>query len=592
MVRLLLSVLFFSSATFSLAAEEMPETEKAEQASTEQGAALTVSINGLNDESLQKNAEAFLAVFEENGKTVKNPSYTEFLIKTGSEQIQQALQPFGYYSAIVDTQINKTPNSWTVDYQVSKGNPVIAKTVEVAIDGEGQQQKEYQELLAKYPIKVGDVLVQQKYKDFKGDLEAAATTYGYFDAGYTKKSIHIHEDYRGADIHLTYDTGQRYQFGSTTIEQDFLDPDVFERFITYEAGDAYSSKTLGSVQRDLYNSNYVKMIDVTAEPVKGDKSVPVHFTIQPKANKKHTFAIGYGTDTGARTRYDFDWRWVNRRGHQFKSKIYLAEKVQEMGAQYRIPAARPATDYYKIFTDVRRDHSGDNESLMWNVGGAYHDKVGNWKREFGIKWQQEDFELGNDSGNIGLLTPYTVFTYRKVDDPLDVSRGLFLQGKLTGAHESMLSDTTFLQAVATAKVVRRLNKKHKVKLGAAIGQTWVDDFHELPTAYRFFTGGDRTIRGYKFHKIGDRDSSGDNVGGDRMYHVSAEYEYFFREKMAAAAFVDAGDAFSEDSAALKVGAGVGFHYYSPIGPIRIDVAHGFDEPGDDIRLHLNIGPEL
>lgn len=562
------------------------------KSSANSGPALTVSINGLNDETLLANAKAFLEIDKENGQVIKNRSYLQFLSEAGVEQIQQSLQPFGYYLATVDMQRDEGEKAWKVTYNVTLGKPVTVKHIDVTIAGEGKSQQEFKLLVADYPLKIGETLRQQRYTAFKDDLLALATTDGYFEGKFTQKQIILSDDLEKADIVVAYDTGKRYVFGKTTFTQDFLDDDVFQRFVTYQDGAAYSSKSIADVQRDLYNSNYVKMIDVTAEPVAKDKNVPVNFAITPKKNKKHTFAFGYGTDTGIRAKYDFDRRWVNRRGHQFKANVYAAQEKQSLGAEYRIPAARPATDYYKFFANAKRDVSGSKDSLLWNLGAAYHDQHGNWVREVGIKWQQEDFTLGNDSGNVGLLTPYASLTYRKVDNPLNISRGLLLSASVAGAHKSALSDVSFLQAVARAKVVRRFGKVNKVSLSGGVGRTWVSDFHQLPADYRFFTGGDKTIRGYRFESIGERDSSNTNIGGNKMYYMSAEYEYFFRKDMAAAVFVDAGDSYAENSAKLKIGAGVGFHYYSPIGPIKVDIAHGFDEPGDDIRLHLNIGPSM
>jgi translocation and assembly module TamA len=60
-----------------------------------------------------------------------------------------------------------------------------------------------------------------------------------------------------------------------------------------------------------------------------------------------------------------------------------------------------------------------------------------------------------------------------------------------------------------------------------------------------------------------------------------------------AVFVDAGNAFDEQfSDDVKVGAGLGVRWSSPIGPIRIDVAAGVSESSVPIRLHFFIGPSL
>ena len=42
---------------------------------------------------------------------------------------------------------------------------------------------------------------------------------------------------------------------------------------------------------------------------------------------------------------------------------------------------------------------------------------------------------------------------------------------------------------------------------------------------------------------------------------------------------------------MKTGVSVGFRWFSPVGPLRIDLAHGF-ESNNLVRFYLNFGPEL
>lgn len=583
--RIGLSLFLFCCQSIGFAAEQTTNAD------TERPV-LAFELVGLSDETYRENALAFLDIDDDEGQPISNPSYADYLAQLGVEQIQQSLQPFGYYLATVKSEVKKTPKQWTVRYQVNKGKPVRIRQIDIKVDGAGKNDADFVELLGKYPLKKGDILQQEKYTDFKNKILAQALANGYFDGQFTQTQIRLSDDLQSADIYVTYDSGKRYVFGKTTFKQDFLDEDVFQRYVGYEPGEVYASKSIADLQRDLYNSGYVKVIDVSTTPNVADKSVPIELAITPQKNKKHKFSIGYGTDTGVRAGYHFDWRWVNRRGHQLKSDVFASQKLLKASAEYRIPAKHPATDYYKLFTNVKKDSSGDVDSTLWNVGGAYRDKVGDLTREIGIKWQQEDFTLGNDSGKIGLLTPYAKLTYRRADDFMNTNDGLLLEGTVTGGHTAMLSDVSFLQAVAKAKYIRRIGEVNKITVSGALGRTWVDNFRQLPADYRFFTGGDRTIRGYAYQSIGDIDSSGANVGGDKMYRVSGEYEYFFKENMALAAFVDGGDVYSTEAALFRVGAGVGFHYYSPIGPIKVDVAHGFDKPGDKVRLHFSIGPDL
>jgi translocation and assembly module TamA len=119
----------------------------------------------------------------------------------------------------------------------------------------------------------------------------------------------------------------------------------------------------------------------------------------------------------------------------------------------------------------------------------------------------------------------------------------------------------------------------------------VDDFDQLPPSQRFFAGGDRSVRGYPYQKIGPRNADGLVIGGERLLTASVEIERLIYGDYGVAAFVDAGDAF--DSAPdIKVGAGVGFRWRSPIGMVRLDVAHPFDDPDDNYRIHFTIGSDL
>jgi translocation and assembly module TamA len=60
-----------------------------------------------------------------------------------------------------------------------------------------------------------------------------------------------------------------------------------------------------------------------------------------------------------------------------------------------------------------------------------------------------------------------------------------------------------------------------------------------------------------------------------------------------ALFVDAGDAFvGNGDFDARIGIGLGLRWRSPVGPVRVDVAHGIDNRDQSIRIHLSMGPDL
>jgi translocation and assembly module TamA len=58
----------------------------------------------------------------------------------------------------------------------------------------------------------------------------------------------------------------------------------------------------------------------------------------------------------------------------------------------------------------------------------------------------------------------------------------------------------------------------------------------------------------------------------------------------AAAFYDVGNAFNSfREMDLAQGAGIGCRYYTPVGPIKLDIARQIGTPEPAFRLHLGFG---
>ena len=120
-----------------------------------------------------------------------------------------------------------------------------------------------------------------------------------------------------------------------------------------------------------------------------------------------------------------------------------------------------------------------------------------------------------------------------------------------------------------------------------------DPLSDLPPSLRFFAGGDQSVRGYAYQSLGPRDATGQVVGGKHLLVGSVELERALFKDWGVSTFYDAGNAFdSFTEVSLLQGAGVGLHYYTPVGALNLSLARqiGVDDPG--FRIHFTVGFEL
>ncbi len=125
------------------------------------------------------------------------------------------------------------------------------------------------------------------------------------------------------------------------------------------------------------------------------------------------------------------------------------------------------------------------------------------------------------------------------------------------------------------------------------------DSDRVPIFDRFFLGGPRTIRGFKFREVGPKDDTGEPIGGKSEAYGTAEYTIPVAEKVRFATFYDVGmvwpDAYQFDFNNLNSSFGVGVRFDFPMFPIQLDYSWPLrtdewnDRPGGRFSFWLGYG---
>jgi translocation and assembly module TamA len=559
-----------------------------------------VRVEGL-EEPLEENVRAFLSIASLGEEPAEGEDPVPFsdneirrLHRQAPGEVRQALQPFGFYSPTVESSLVREDGGWVATYDVDAGAPTRVEHAEIAVEGEAADLPEVKALLADIGIAEGDVLSHPAYESAKNGLLEAVYSAGYLDAKYRRSEMLVHPERQRAGIYLLLESGSRYFFGDVEIEQDVLDPAFVRRFNDIERGEPFDTERLIDLQLGLSGSDYFSTVDVRVHRERtADFHVPVTVTALPRDPQSYSVGLGYGTDTGPRLTIGTEFRRINRRGHQLTADIQLSAVRNSFIVQYHVPIENVTTDRLTYFTSLQRVEIGDADSDVFSVGASREDSWHGLRRRFYLRFDRENFTFGEQpGGDATLLYPGINLTYQRANDTLFPRRGVSASLDLHGAPGSFLSETSFLQATLGLRTVFPLGARGRLLLRGDAGVTAAANFADLPPSQRFFTGGDRTVRGYGFEELSPEDSFGNDVGGQYLLVGSVEADYLVWGNFGVAAFVDTGNAMNDVSGDLATGVGLGLRYRSPVGMIRIDFAHPLDDPEQNFRLHISLGPDL
>ena len=446
-------------------------------------------------------------------------------------------------------------------------------------------------------LQPGSVLNHGRYEDAKRLIQNQASRYGFFDGRFSQQRLEIDPAAGVADIELVFVSGPRYSLGDIAFSGDFpFDEELLLRMVPFDPDTPYDSELIAELYQALQSSGYFESVRVDAIPTQADQlRIPVAVALQVREPRTMGLGLGFSTDVGPRLRANWTRHWRNPQGHSYGVETELSAPRQNVGLWYDIPGDPPLTDKLRLAGGYQYEELASKDSLsrLLTLGPEWHSqRSGGWQRVLSVKWQREEYRLGDDSGLSTLLMPGVSYSLLRSDNRLDPNQGYRVQFDLRGAVDGVLSDANVLHGNVMLKGLTTVFDNHRLLGRVQFGGTETNGFSAVPPSLRFFAGGDQSVRGYDYQSLSPENNRGDKIGGRYLFTASAEYQYSLTDKWRLATFIDQGNSFNSlDIPTLKTGVGFGVRWVSPVGPLRLDLAHALDDDGG-VRLHFSMGPEL
>lgn len=580
-----------------------------------------VSISGIQGKLLT-NVKRTLSIAQEH-KDPWSERRIRSLFRVGRAEARKALEPFGYYNPSVKSTLRPPPPDggevWHASYTIEKGPPTTVKKLKLDITGPGADHPALEQVVAESTLHKGDQLHHSDYKATKGALSSAAYSAGFLQAHFARSVIRVNPETNEAVIKLVMATGERFYFGRVHVKQDFLKPDFVHKFVPFETGQPFKADRLLDMQLVFSQTDYFSQVMIDARRdkayralpiadwfyrllwpspytwrVPGQLRVPIDVAVKPSKPQHYRISAGYGTDTGPRAGFGVKFRHLNEYGHQFRLDVRVSAIEQTVHASYDIPIENVIRDRLSFVGALSSQEFGDVTSNFIRVGVVRDTGWAQGRNRPYLKAQFETYDLHDGAGyrEALLIYPGYTWTLHWIDDVLKTRKGFALRFDVRGASQALGSSTDYLRGKLSGGLIWPMTQRTRLLLRGSLGAMSVDEFKKLPPSQRFFAGGGSSVRGYGYQELSPVNDGNVDVGGKYLATASIETDYRFYKDFYLAAFYDVGNASNSLSMDLKSGVGVGFRWASPVGMIRLDLAHPLDDPDTSIRIHFSIGPAL
>ncbi len=421
---------------------------------------------------------------------------------------------------------------------------------------------------------------------------AAEITTGLANQGFVfaevRTSTDIDPEKGTVDVHLTADPGTRRALRRVEIQGLRRTSRAFVRKqIPLREGRVLTRDQIDQSLQKVYRLGLWKRMDLDLRPV-GDDAADVSLTLEEADSRRLGFGIGWGT--WELLRGTVRYRDFNLTGHARYFEADATVSIRHQGLDLRIE------DPWIL---------GDQQILSFGIGGfrrreryyAFHDIHAQlyYERLFGDGWTfrtgyrfeaksafdmdpfiPED-EQSDIQGFSRAAGPFVRLRWDRRDHLFLPTDGWLLQGSAYWSEPSLGASLSYLELEFRGSDF--LSLRDGTVLGSQVQLSTreiLDGSPTLPIQDRYFLGGGESARAYGQDQLTIVDRFGNGVGGLTRFMATVELRQRLVDLLHGAVFVDVGHLSGPSFSFRGVwgwGPGVGLRYYTPVGPVRFDLAY-------------------
>jgi len=541
--------------------------------------------------------------------------YSETEVKKDVIRIKHFYERRGFPDVKVDYEAKEGNRSWKkkVIFKITEHQPIIIKNLTYSCQADSATKSyilesiDFNKTKKKLPYQPGKRYATINQPDVKGGLINTMKNLGF---AYARVTIAAQVDsaFKQADLNITLEPGPKTYIDSVEVTGRY---NVSENFVIRQSGlkkgQLFSAKKLQDSQRELFNHPLFRFATIGVPKQPHDSSIVLQ--VRVRENALHTISgkVGFGRDEYARGEVTWTNRNIWNLGHQFTTSARASFIEQRLSMDYLLPY---------IFNN--------KSSIVINPFGQHLLEPSYELFRYGFNnsfvYQYTRSTTGSISYELTRNRELTQNTFSNLPDSVrkyNISAiqlsGYYGQGFLGNQvgwvvqpyaeFSGLLGSAAFKFEKLSLDVRRYFQLNKSLKLAGRVqgGTIFYTQSDSLPSNIRFYAGGTNTVRGWSRQSLGPKrvilDENGNfkryvPTGGHVLFNFNVELRQqldFFINGLGLAVFLDGGQVWSDikdtGNRPIQYGAGGGFRYQSPIGPVRVDIGYKLNPTDQDLDIY-------
>jgi translocation and assembly module TamA len=560
-------------------------------------------IVGVEDKQLRGDLEALSQLKKLEDRPPPSDAALRRRADDDLERLRPAVQAAGYWAGELAYDIDLGADPPKVTIRVTPGPRYTLRRVTFQTpDGGTPIHLERYHPLA-FGLELGGPARTAPILAAEGRVAGEYAKIGYPFAKVTGRRVVVDHATRTMDVTYTVVPGPEIRFGRYEIVGlDRLDPAYVENRITWKAGDVYDSRQVEETRKALTNSGLFSSVRIALDKENapaGPGPVPVTLTLAERLPRSIGAGLRYDTTEGFGARAF--WEHRNLFGHAERLRVSVDFAQSRLGVlgNFRVPDFfRPDQDFVseaELADDTPPAYDARRLAFFSGLERRFGPALTGGA---GGRFEQEFIDSPNLPGGSE--------TYTLVGAPLFLRRDTTndLLNPRTGTRSALTvtpwksvagPDLAFVSSRLIGSAYRDLSNDNSLILAGygAVGEIFGENRDKLPPDKRLYAGGGGSVRGYGYQLAGPIGPDDTPIGGRSSLELGVELRIKITESIGIVPFVEAGNVYESlyPNGRLLYGAGLGLRYYTPVGPVRLDVGFPINkrDVDDPVQFYISLG---